>query len=93
MPIVYDQWNSIYIGGRKGRKFEIRFCPQCVKAPWSIHSRRSNGYYFTTLREVLAFAAGRGFIEQHLIDEYQKEVARALDRKLNETDNAPGDGG
>ena len=65
MPIIENEWNSIYIGGNKGRKFEIRYCPHNVRAPWGIHSRRSNGYYFTTLREVLSFAAGRSFIEYH----------------------------
>lgn len=84
MPIIFDQWNSIYIGGNKGRKFEIRFCPHDTKAPWSIHSRRSNGYYFTTLRETLAFAAGRGFIEQHLIDKYQIEIMNTLAHKWEE---------
>ena len=84
MPIIHDQWNSIYIGGRKGRKFEIRFCPKSKDAPWSIHSRRSNGYYFVTLREVLCFAAGRGFIEVHLIDKYVDEVSAALSRKWDE---------
>lgn len=93
MAIIQNQWNSIYVGGRKGRKFEIRFCPDCVKAPWSIHSRRTNGYYFTTLRETLAFAAGRGYIEQHLISEYQSVVAAALDQKFDELETEPTDGG
>lgn len=90
MAIVVDRWNSVYIGGQKGRKFEVRFCPQCVNAPWSIHSRRSNGYYFATLREVLCFAAGRGYIEPHLIGQYQSEIGTALDRKWDErNDEAP----
>lgn len=84
MPIVYNQINTIYVGGRKGRKFDVSFCPRDRKAPWSIHARRSNGYYFFTLREALSFAAGRGYIEPHLIDEYQKEIAQALDRKWDE---------
>lgn len=88
MPIIYNQWNSIYVGGNKGRKFEVRFCPTSIKAPWSIHSRRSNGYYFITLREALSFAAGRGYIEYHLIDQYQNEIARLLDRKWDERPEA-----
>ena len=84
MPIIYDQWNGVYIGGRKGRKFEIRFCPHDVKAPWSIHSRRSNGYYFKTLRETLAFAAGRNDIEPHLIGKDQAEVMAAIERIMTE---------
>lgn len=84
MAIIQNQWNSIYVGGRKGRKFEIRFCPRNVNSPWSIHGRRSNGYYFVTLRETLSFAAGRGYIEPHMIDQYQIEIMAALDRKWNE---------
>ena len=83
MAIIQNQWNSIYVGG-KGHKFEIRFCPRNVNAPWSIHGRRGNGYYFVTLRETLAFAAGRSYIEPHMIDQYQIEIMAALDRKWNE---------
>ena len=84
MGIVTDQLNVIYVGGRGGRKFEVSFRPRDVKAPWGIHNRRSNGYYFTTLRELLCFAAGRSYIEYHLIDEYQSEIMRTLDRKWDE---------
>lgn len=84
MPIITDQWNSIYVGGNKGRKFEVRFCPRNVNAPWGIHTKRDNGRYFCTLRELLSFAAGRGFIEYHLIDKYLNEIAEALDRKWDE---------
>ena len=86
MPIIENEWNSIYVGGSKGRKFEIRFCPHDVKAPWSIHSKRSNGFYAVTLREILCFAAGRNYIESHMIDKYQSEVAAALARKWYEED-------
>lgn len=84
MPIIENEWNSIYIGGNKGRKFEVRFCPHNAKAPWGLHCRRSNGYYFMTLRELLSFAAGRSYIEYHLIDKYQSEIAAALARKWDE---------
>ena len=84
LSIICDQFNTIYCGGRKGRQFEIRFCPRNVKAPWSIHGKRTNGYYFTTLREALSFAAGRGYIEPHMIDNYQHEIMAALDSKLND---------
>ena len=84
MPIIADRWNSIYIGGTRDRKFEIRFCPRNVNAPWSIHTPRSNGFYSMTLREVLAFAAGRGYIAPHLITQYQLEIMAALDRQWSE---------
>ena len=84
MPIIENEWNSIYVGGSKGRKFEVRFCPRNVKAPWGIHTARDNGRYFVTLRELLSFAAGRNLIEFHMIDRYQDEIAAALDRKWGE---------
>lgn len=84
MPIIYDQLNVVYAGGRKGRPFEIRFCPRAVEKPWSIKTRKTNGYYFQTLRETLAFAAGRGYIEQQQIDKYQIEIMDALARKWDE---------
>ncbi len=87
MPIIFDQWNSIYVGGKKGRPFEIHFCPHNVEAPWSIHAKRGNGYYFITLRELLSFAAGRAWIEYHMIERYQQEVMQALDRKWDEVEN------
>lgn len=84
MAIIADQWNSVYVGGTRNRKFEIRFCPKSVKAPWSIHGKRTNGYYFTTITETLAFAAGRGYIEPTLISKYRDEIAAALGRKWDE---------
>lgn len=84
MSIFCDAFNVIYVGGRKGKPFEVRFCPRDVKVPWSIKSRRTNGYYFMTLREALAFAAGRGYIEQHQIDKYQDEIMSTLARKWDE---------
>lgn len=82
--IILDQQNTLFIGGQKGKKFEVSFCPRNANAPWGIHSKRSNGRYFTTLRELLCFAAGRSFIEFHLIDQYQKEIGDALNRKWDE---------
>lgn len=84
MAIIYDKWNSVFIQNDNKRGFEIRYCPHDVKAPWSIHGKRTNGYYFVTLREVLAFAAGRGYIEPHMLDAYQRKVMLAFDEKLNE---------
>ena len=83
MGIVIDQFNTLYIGGSKGKKFEIRFCPKCVEAPWSVQSR-GNGHYFMTLRETLAFVAGRGWIGSHEIMKYANEIAANLDRKWDE---------
>ena len=82
MPIIYDKFNTLYIGGRKGRKFEVSFCPRDEKAPWGLHSRRQNGYYFPELRELLAFAAGRGYIDFHMIGSYQVEIMAALEREM-----------
>ena len=83
MPIVVDQFNSLFVGGNKGRKFEIRFCPKAKEAPWSVQSR-GNGHYFQTLREVLSFAAGRGWIDTHMIRAYQIQIMDALARKWDE---------
>lgn len=83
MPIIFDQWNSIYIGGNKGRKFEIRFCPHDTKAPWSVQTH-GHGKYFETLREALAFVAGRGWIDAHEIKAYQVEIMNTLSRKWDE---------
>lgn len=84
MPIVYDRWNTIYVGGRKGRKFEIGFSPQSKEKPWRIHSGRCNGVYAQNLLNLLFFAAGKNWIETHLIDSYQTEVMRALDQAFDE---------
>lgn len=83
MPIIMDQFNSLYIGGRKGRKFEIRFCPSDKAVPWSVQSR-GQGHYFETLREALSFVAGRGWIDTPMIKEYQMEIMHTLDRKWDE---------
>ncbi len=86
MPIIFDRWNSIYVGGRKGRKFEIRYCPKSEVKPWSIHSGRCNGLYTQDLINCLYYAAGKNWIETHLIESYQNEIMRALDLKFRETE-------
>ena len=83
MPIIIDKFNSLFIGGSRGHKFEVRFCPGHVPAPWCVSSR-GQGHYFVTLREALAFAAGRGWIATHEITAYQDEIMRTLDRKWDE---------
>jgi hypothetical protein len=83
MPIIVDQFNTLYIGGSRGHKFEVRFCPKNVTAPWCVSSR-GQGHYFTTLGETLAFAAGRGWISSHEIRAYQNEISAALDSKWDE---------
>ena len=82
MPIIIDRFNTLFVGGSRGHKFEIRFSPdkRYTNAPWSVQSR-GQGHYFTTLREALAFCAGRGWIETHMIDPYQAEIMAALDRE------------
>lgn len=83
MGIIAEEYNSICVLGNKGKKFEVRYCPQALEAPWSIQSR-GQGYYFLTLREVLAFASGRSWIGNYEIKRYQDEIMAALDRKWNE---------
>ena len=83
MPIIVDQFNTLYIGGSRGHKFEVRFCPKNVTAPWCVSSR-GQGHYFIALREALAFAAGRGWIGSHEIKTYQAEIMAALDSKWDE---------
>lgn len=83
MPVILDTFNTLYVGGIKGRKFEIRFCPTATEAPWSVQSR-GNGHYFQTLREALAFVAGRGWIDTHMIKAYQLQIMDALARKWDE---------
>ena len=85
MPIIVDQFNTLYVGGRKGKKFEIRYCPADRFAPWVVQSR-GQGHYFETLREALAFVAGRGWIEAHMIKAYQIQIMNTLDLKLSEND-------
>lgn len=83
MPIVQDQFNALYIGGRKGKRYTIYWCPRDVNVPWSVQCRGC-GHYFENLRELLAFMAGRGWIEESSIKHYQIEIMAALDQKLNE---------
>ena len=83
MPIEINAFNTLYVGGNKGRKFEVRFCPGDKLAPWSVVSR-GQGKYFESLREALAFCAGRSWIGVHEIKAYQTEIMRTLDRKWDE---------
>lgn len=83
MPIVYDAFNSLYVGGRKGKRFTINYCPKDINCPWSVQYRGA-GHYFESLRELLAYCAGRGWIDVHSIKQYQVEIMGILDRKRNE---------
>ncbi len=76
--IILDKYNVISAEGRKGKRFEICFCPKEPR-PWCLQ-RRGHGYYFPALRELLAFAAGRYLIDFHMLDAVQLEVMEALDR-------------
>ncbi len=85
MGIEIDSFNTLYVGGNKGRRFEIRFTPdpRGTLAPWCVYSR-CTGHYFQTLREALAFVAGRGWIEVAMIGEYQKRIMDTLAQKWEE---------
>ena len=83
MPIEINAFNTLFAKGRGGRKFEIRFCPGDKFTPWSVQSR-GQGKYFETLREALAFCAGRGWIDAHEIKAYQNEIMNTLSRKWDE---------
>ena len=84
MPIVHDRWNTVYVGGKKGKKFEIGFCPKCVEKAWRIYSGRSNGVYAQNLLNLLFFAAGKNWIETHMIERYQQEIMLALDQAYDD---------
>lgn len=83
MPIVLDQFNALFVGGRKGKQYTIYFCPRDVMKPWSVQYRGS-GHYFENLRECLAYMAGRGWINESSIDSYQVEIMDVLARKWDE---------
>ena len=83
MPIEINAFNTLFAKGRGGRKFEIRFCPTDKHTPWSVQTH-GQGKYFESLREALAFCAGRGWIETHEITAYQNEIMQTLDRKWDE---------
>ena len=83
MPIVQDQFNALYVGGRKGKRYTVFYCPHDVKYPWSVQCRGA-GHYYTTLTELLAYMAGRGWIDESSIKHYRDEIAQALDRKWDE---------
>lgn len=83
MPIVLDQFNALYVGGRKGKQYTIYYRPNDVLKPWSVQCRGA-GHYYTTLTELLAYMAGRGWIEESSIKHYQNEIGAALGRKWDE---------
>lgn len=83
MPVVVDQFNALFVGGRKGKQYTIYFRPHDVEYPWSVQCRGA-GHYYTTLTELLAYMAGRGWIDESSIRHYQNEIAAALARKWDE---------
>ena len=83
MPIVKERRNTLFVGGSRGRRFEVWFCPGHVLYPWGVRYR-GGSHIFTTLREALCYAAGRGLLQTTEIDCYQKEIMLALDRKWDE---------
>lgn len=83
MPVILDQFNALFVGGRKGKQYTIYFCPRDVLKPWSVQCRGC-GHYFQNLRECLAYMAGRGWIDESSIDQYQGEIINALARKWDE---------
>ncbi len=76
--IILDRYNIISAEGRKGKQFEIGFCPKNPR-PWRLEYREQ-GYYFLHPREMLAYAAGRGLIDFHRLDAAQLELMEALDQ-------------
>ena len=43
MPVILDTFNTLYVGGNKGRKFEIRFCPTATAALPNAFWKPENG--------------------------------------------------
>ncbi len=83
MPIIQNQFNALYVGGRKGKRYTIFYCPRDVEYPWSVQCRGA-GHYYTTLTELLAYMAGRGWIEESSIKHYREDIANALASKWDE---------
>ena len=57
-----DRFETVYSGGRKGRKYVIQKeqTPEGEVLCWRV-GYRGAGYYFTTKAEAYAYCQGRGF--------------------------------
>lgn len=60
---------------RTGSRVQIGFDADEVQ-PWRV-GYRGAGHYFNTVREALAYCAGRGLVRYHLIDELAEEITKA----------------
>ena len=61
---------------RKGTRVLIGFDPDEVQ-PWRVGCRGA-GHYFNTVREALAYCAGRRFVQYHMIDELAEEMEKSV---------------
>lgn len=81
MPFVIEKFSSVYCSGKKSVRFEVTYCPTRPEKPWGV-SYRGQGHYFRNLEAALAYAAGRGLIEEHQIMNHANDIVAAIDQAL-----------
>ena len=74
---------EVYTDGHKGRRYKITFFNETVLLPWGVEYHGAS-HWFVTLREALAYCAGRGFFGVQDIDRVQRDVMQAFDKRIDE---------